>query len=137
MFPSLRHKLYYFLGVKMAKRILIADDSISIRKSVSFVLTEEGYEVIEAEDGLDGLKKAEAAKCNLIITDINMPNMNGIEFIKALREKPEYKFVPIIALTTESQDDKMQEGKAAGATGWIVKPFTSEKLSAIVKKILS
>ena len=97
----------------------------------------EGYEVIEAEDGLDGLKKAEAAKCNLIITDINMPNMNGIEFIKALREKPEYKFVPIIALTTESQDDKMQEGKAAGATGWIVKPFTSEKLSAIVKKILS
>ncbi|MBO4438955.1 MAG: response regulator [Spirochaetaceae bacterium] len=120
----------------MAKKILIVDDSISIRKSISFVLAEEGYEVVEAEDGLDGLKKAEASQCNLVITDINMPNMNGIELIKALREKPEYKFVPIIALTTESQDGKMQEGKAAGATGWIVKPFTTEKLSAIVKKVL-
>ncbi len=120
----------------MAKKILIVDDSVSIRKSVSFVLSEEGYEVIEAEDGLDGLKKAEAAQCNLVITDINMPNMGGIELIAALREKPDYKFTPIIALTTESQDDKMQAGKAAGATGWIVKPFTSEKLTAVVRKIL-
>lgn len=120
----------------MAKRILIVDDSVSIRKSVSFVLTEEGYEVLEAEDGKDGLQKVASAPCNLIITDINMPNMNGIDFIRALRAQSEYQFVPIIALTTESQDNKMQEGKDAGATGWIVKPFTSEKLSAIVKKVL-
>ncbi len=120
----------------MAKRILIVDDSVSIRKSVSFVLSEQGYEVIEAEDGMDGLAKAAVAICNLIITDINMPNMGGIDFIKALREMNEYKFVPIIALTTESQSTKMQEGKLAGATGWIVKPFTSEKLSAVVKKVL-
>ena len=111
-------------------------DSVSIRKSVSFVLSQEGYEVIEADDGLDGLKKAEANEFQLIITDINMPNMNGIDFIKNVRNLPAYRFTPIIALTTESQDGKMQEGKAAGATGWIVKPFTSEKLSAIVKKIL-
>ena len=120
----------------MAGKILIVDDSISIRKSVSFVLSQEGYEVIEAEDGLDGLKKAEENQFKLIITDINMPNMNGIDFIKNVRNLPAYRFTPIIALTTESQDGKMQEGKAAGATGWIVKPFTSEKLSAIVKKIL-
>ena len=115
----------------MAKKILIVDDSVSIRKSVSFVLSNEGF-----EDGLDGLKKAEGQQCSLVITDINMPNMNGIELIKNLRQSVAYKFTPIIALTTESQDDKMQEGKAAGATGWIVKPFTSEKLVAIVNKIL-
>lgn len=120
----------------MAKKIMIVDDSVSIRKSVSFVLSQEGFEVIEAEDGIDGLKKVEGAGCSLVITDINMPNMNGIDFIKNLRQDPAYKFTPIIALTTESQDGKMQEGKAAGATGWIVKPFTSEKLIAIVKKIL-
>lgn len=118
------------------KKILIVDDSVSIRKSVSFVLGQEGYDIIEAEDGLDGVKKAESTPCQLVITDINMPNMNGIELIKALRSTSAYKFTPIIALTTESQDTKMQEGKAAGATGWIVKPFTSEKLVAIVKKIL-
>ena len=120
----------------MAGKILIVDDSISIRKSVSFVLSQEGYKVIEAEDGLDGLKKAEETQFKLIITDINMPNMNGFEFIQSLRKMAAYKFAPIIALTTESQSNKMQEGREAGATGWIVKPFTSEKLVAIVHKIL-
>lgn len=120
----------------MAKKILVVDDSVSIRKSVSFVLTEAGYEVIEAEDGMDGLSKAEGSGCSLVLTDINMPNMNGIDFIKALRAKDEYRFTPIIALTTEGQGSKMQEGAAAGATGWIVKPFTTEKLTAIVKKVL-
>jgi two-component system chemotaxis response regulator CheY len=118
------------------KSILIVDDSVSIRKSVAFVLGQENYTIVEAVDGLDGLKKAEENSCQLVITDINMPNMNGIEFIKALRNTAAYKFIPIIALTTESQGSKMQEGKEAGATGWIVKPFTSEKLIAIVKKIL-
>lgn len=118
------------------KKILAVDDSISIRKSISFVLTQEGYEVIEAVDGVDGLAKAKADKFNLVITDINMPNMDGIEMIKQIRQTEGYKFTPIIALTTENQDSKMQEGKAAGATGWIVKPFTSEKLLAIVKKII-
>ncbi|MCM1322233.1 MAG: response regulator [Bacteroides sp.] len=120
----------------MAKKILVADDSVSIRKSVSFILEQEGYEVIEAEDGLDGLEKAKKDSCQLVITDINMPNMDGITFIKELRATAAYKFTPIIALTTESQDAKMQEGRAAGATGWIVKPFTAEKLTAIVKKVV-
>ncbi len=119
----------------MAKKILVVDDSVSIRKSVSFVLSQEGYEVVEGQDGLDGLNKAKAETCQLVITDINMPNMDGIAMIKELRALPAYKFVPIIALTTESQEGKMQEGKAAGATGWIVKPFTSDKLVAVVKKV--
>lgn len=118
------------------KKILAVDDSISIRKSISFVLSQEGYEVVEAVDGVDGLAKAKEDKFNLVITDINMPNMDGIEMIKQIRQTEGYKFTPIIALTTENQDSKMQEGKAAGATGWIVKPFTSEKLLAIVKKII-
>lgn len=118
------------------KKILAVDDSVSIRTSISFVLKQEGYDITEAVDGVDGLAKAKADKFNLIITDINMPNMDGIEMIKQLRQTDGYKFTPIIALTTENQESKMQEGKAAGATGWIVKPFTSEKLIAIVKKII-
>ena len=118
------------------KKVLAVDDSATIRTSISFGLKEAGYEGVEAVDGVDGLAKAKADKFNLVITDINMPNMDGIEMIKQLRSTEGYKFTPIIALTTESQDSKMQEGKAAGATGWIVKPFTSEKLLAIVKKII-
>lgn len=120
----------------MSKKILAVDDSISIRKSISFILGQEGYEITEAEDGIDGLAKAKAEKFNLVITDINMPKMDGIEFTRQLRQTEGYKFTPIIALTTENQASKMDEGKAAGATGWIVKPFTSEKLIAVVKKII-
>ncbi|MCR5289569.1 MAG: response regulator [Treponema sp.] len=118
------------------KKILAVDDSVSIRKSISFILGQEGFEIVEAVDGKDALDKAKADKFNLVITDINMPNMDGIELTKQLRVTEGYKFTPIIALTTENQQSKMEEGKAAGATGWIVKPFTSEKLIAIVKKIL-
>lgn len=118
------------------KKILAIDDSASIRKSISFVLSQENYDIIEAVDGVDGLEKSKANKIDLFITDINMPNMDGIELIKNLRQTAEYKFTPIIALTTENQDSKMKEGKEAGATGWIVKPFTSDKLIAIVKKII-
>lgn len=120
----------------MAKKILAVDDSVSIRKSISFILGQEGYEIVEASDGVEALAKAKTEKFNLVITDINMPNMDGIELTKQLRTTEEYKFVPIIALTTENQQSKMEEGKAAGATGWIVKPFTSEKLIAVVKKII-
>jgi len=118
------------------KKILAVDDSLSIRKSLSFILGQEGYEVVEAEDGVDALEKAQADKFALIITDINMPRMDGIELTKQIRQTQGYKFTPIIALTTENQQEKMEEGKAAGATGWIVKPFTAEKLLAVVKKIV-
>lgn len=119
-----------------SRKILAVDDSVSIRKSISFILGQENFEVVEAENGADGLAKATADKFGLIITDINMPIMDGIQFIKELRNTAEHKFTPIIVLTTENQDSKMQEGKAAGATGWIVKPFSSEKLIAVVKKII-
>ena len=119
-----------------SRKILAVDDSVSIRKSISFILGQENFEVEEAENGADGLAKATADKFGLIITDINMPIMDGIQFIKELRNTTEHKFTPIIVLTTENQESKMQEGKAAGATGWIVKPFSSEKLIAVVKKII-
>jgi two-component system chemotaxis response regulator CheY len=120
----------------MAKKILTVDDSASIRQMVSFTLKEAGYEVSEAFDGVDAVNKSLNNQFNLVITDLNMPNMDGITLIKKLRENPNYKFTPIIMLTTESQETKKQEGKAAGATGWIVKPFTPEQLIAVVKKVL-
>lgn len=119
-----------------SRKILAVDDSVSIRKSISFILGQEDFEVVEAENGADGLTKATADKFGLIITDINMPIMDGIQFIKELRNTAEHKFTPIIVLTTENQESKMQEGRDAGATGWIVKPFSSEKLIAVVKKII-
>jgi two-component system, chemotaxis family, chemotaxis protein CheY len=120
----------------MAKKILIIDDSSAIRQSVTFVLQQNGYEVVEATDGADGLAKlGSSGPVDLVITDINMPNMDGITFIAKAREKPDWKFLPIVVLTTESQGSKMSEGKEAGATGWIVKPFSAEKLLSVVKKV--
>ncbi len=104
----------------MAKRILVADDSAAIRQSVSFILEQQGYEVVQASDGVEALSKLNGESCNLIITDINMPNVDGIELVRKVRATVQYKFVPIVVLTTESQASKMEEGKAAGATGWIV-----------------
>ena len=120
----------------MAKNIITVDDSASVRQMVSFTLKGAGYTVMEAGDGKEALAKLAGSKADMVITDLNMPNMNGIELIKALRANPAYKFVPIILLTTESQDSKKQEGKAAGATGWIVKPFKPEQLLSVVKKVL-
>ncbi|WDN89348.1 two-component system, chemotaxis family, chemotaxis protein CheY [Desulfosarcina sp. BuS5] len=120
----------------MAKIIMTADDSASIRQMVSFTLKDAGYEVVEAVDGKDALNKLNGAKVNMLITDLNMPNMDGISLIKQVRAEPEFKFIPIIMLTTESQAEKKQEGKAAGATGWIVKPFKPEQLIAVIKKVL-
>lgn len=120
----------------MPKKILIIDDSAAIRQSISFILQQEGYETVEAQDGLKGLTVASGLPgVDLIITDVNMPNLDGIGFIKRVRELPAYKFTPILVLTTESQGSKMNEGKEAGATGWIVKPFNADKLLGIVRKV--
>jgi two-component system chemotaxis response regulator CheY len=120
----------------MSKRILTVDDSASIRQVVSFTLKGGGYEVVEAVDGRDALAKLNGAPIHLVITDLNMPNLDGIGLIRELRAQPATKFTPILMLTTESQDAKKQEGKAAGATGWIVKPFKPDQLLAVVKKVL-
>lgn len=120
----------------MAKTILAVDDSASIRQMVSFTLKGAGYTVIEAVDGQDGLTKAKASPCNLILTDQNMPKMDGITLIKSLRALPQYKTTPILVLTTETSDAMKTAGRAAGATGWLVKPFDPQKLLEVVKKVL-
>lgn len=120
----------------MSKTILAVDDSASIRQMVSFTLKSSGYEVIEAVDGMDGLEKAKAKAVNLVLSDQNMPRMDGLTLIKALRALPQYKTVPILMLTTESSDAMKQQGRAAGATGWLVKPFDPQKLVEVVKKVI-
>jgi two-component system chemotaxis response regulator CheY len=120
----------------MAKKILAIDDSPTMRQLVRVTLSRSGYDVVEAEDGVQGLKKASAETFDMVLSDINMPNMNGIELVRGLRKLAQYKFTPIVLVTTESGLDKKQEGKAAGATGWIVKPFEPEQLLAVVVKVL-
>jgi two-component system chemotaxis response regulator CheY len=120
----------------MAKTILAVDDSASIRQMVSFTLKSAGYEITEAVDGQDGLNKAKSKSFNLILTDQNMPNMDGLTLIKNLRAMPNYKTVPILMLTTEAGDTMKAQGKAAGATGWLVKPFDPAKLVEVVKKVI-
>lgn len=120
----------------MAKTILAVDDSASIRQMVSFTLKSSGYEVIEAADGMDGLDKAKSNEISLVLTDQNMPRMDGLTLIKTLRLLPQYKTVPILMLTTESSDAMKSQGRAAGATGWLVKPFDPQKLLEVVKKVI-
>ena len=120
----------------MPKRIMTVDDSASVRQMICFTLKQAGHEVVEAKDGQDALEKLDSTPVSMLITDLNMPKIDGIELIKQVRSKPQYKFMPIIMLTTESQASKKQEGKAAGATGWIVKPFKPEQLLGVVKKVL-
>ena len=112
----------------MAKTILAVDDSASIRQMISFTLKGAGYEIVEAADGQEGLDKAKSRTVDLVLTDQNMPRMDGITLIKALRAMPAYKSVPILMLTTEGDATKKEEGKSSGATGWIVKPFNPQKL---------
>jgi len=106
-----------------------------MRQMVRFTLTAGGYEVVEARDGVDALDKCKAQKFDIFITDLNMPNMDGIQLTRQLRALAPYRFTPIVMLTTESQTDKKMEGKAAGATGWVIKPFQTEQLLAVVKKV--
>ena len=117
-------------------RILAVDDSAFMRQMVTCTLRDAGYEVVEARDGQEAFEIAKAHKVHLVLTDVNMPKMDGIALIRALRALPNYKFVPMLMLTTESAPEKKQEGKAAGATGWIVKPFYPEQLLATIKKVL-
>lgn len=121
---------------RMAKCIMTVDDSASIRQMVAFTLKEGGYEVVQAVDGSDALSKLHDSSVQMIITDLNMPNLDGIGLIRRIREGTRHKFIPIIMLTTESQDSRKQEGKSAGATGWIIKPFRPDQLMSVVKKVL-
>lgn len=121
----------------MSKTIVTVDDSASVRQMVAFTLKGAGFDVIECQDGQDALDKINGSGVDMVITDLNMPNMNGLELIRALRSKGEYKFTPIVFLTTESQAEKKAEAKSAGATGWIVKPFKPEQLLAVIKKVLN
>ncbi|MFH0785288.1 MAG: response regulator [Pseudomonadota bacterium] len=120
----------------MAKTIMTADDSASVRQMVAFTLKQHGYEVVEASDGRDALTKLNTRKVDMLLTDLNMPNMDGINLIKGVRAGTLNKFIPIVMLTTESHDSRKAEGKNAGATGWIVKPFKPEQLIAVIQKIL-
>ncbi|HPG41131.1 MAG TPA: response regulator [bacterium] len=120
----------------MNKVIMSVDDSASIRQMVSFTLKSAGYDVLEAIDGKDAINKLNTKKVDLILADLNMPNIDGIELIKQIRANTVNKFTPIIMLTTESQEDKKQQGRTAGATGWIVKPFKPDQLVNVVKKVV-
>jgi two-component system chemotaxis response regulator CheY len=121
----------------MGKTVLVVDDSVSMRQMVSFTLTGAGYDVVEAGDGKEAVDKLNGgAKPHLVITDLNMPNMDGISLIKAVRGMAAHKFTPILMLTTESSDDKKKEGQSAGATGWVVKPFNPDQMLATIKKVL-
>lgn len=120
----------------MAKTILSVDDSSSIRQMVSFTLKGAGYEVIEAVDGQEGLDKAKTKTVDMVLTDQNMPRMDGLALIRNLRAMPSYKSVPILMLTTESGDTMKAQGKAAGATGWLVKPFDPAKLLEVTRKVI-
>ena len=117
-------------------RILAVDDSASMRQMVAFALTSAGFDVVEAEDGMVALEKAKKERFSAVVADVNMPNMDGITLIRHLRQLPDYRFTPLLMLTTEAGLDKKQEGKAAGATGWLVKPFNPEQLVATLRKVL-
>ena len=120
----------------MSKKFLIVDDSASMRQLVTFALKDAGHDVIAAVNGKDAIAKLGGAPVDMVVTDLNMPEMDGIELIRQMRGMAAYKFTPIVMLTTESQEEKKAEGKSAGASGWIVKPFKPEQLMEVVKKFV-
>ena len=121
----------------MSKTILVVDDSASLRQVVNLALASAGYDVIEAVDGVDALTKLDGRKVHLIISDVNMPNMDGITLVREIKQRADYKFTPIIMLTTESQEDKKAQGQAAGARAWVVKPFQPAPMLAAVAKLIA
>lgn len=121
----------------MSKTILVVDDSASLRQVVNLALASAGYDVIEAVDGVDALTKLDGRKVHLIISDVNMPNMDGITLVREIKQRADYKFTPIIMLTTESQEDKKAQGQAAGARAWVVKPFQPAQMLAAVAKLIA
>ncbi len=120
----------------MAKTIMVVDDSASLRQVVAIALKGAGYDVVEGSDGKDALTKLDGRKIHLIVSDVNMPNMDGISFVKAVKANANYKFTPVVMLTTENQEAKMMEGKAAGAKAWIVKPFKPPELLDAVSRLV-
>jgi len=120
----------------MAKCILVVDDSETVRQVLQMTLANAGFTVVEAEDGVDALSKLSGAQIDMLITDLNMPNMDGLELIKKVREEGAHRFTPIVMLTTESSEAKKLAGREAGASGWIVKPFKPEQLLKVVKMVL-
>lgn len=121
----------------MKRTVLIVDDSVTIRQMVSFTLEQAGMAVVAAADGQDALERLGNGRVDLVITDLNMPRMDGIALVKELRRRPASKYTPVLMLTTESQETRRQEGRAAGATGWIVKPFQPDKLLQVIAKVLA
>jgi two-component system chemotaxis response regulator CheY len=128
-------KRLFFEGFEMAKTILVIDDSASLRQVVRMALVGAGYNVIEAGDGQAALALLDGRQVNMAVCDVNMPIMNGIEFVKAAKALSSYKFMPILMLTTESQEEKKEQGKAAGARAWMVKPFSPTQLVNAVSKL--
>lgn len=120
----------------MAKTILVVDDSSSLRTAVRIALMGAGYEVVEADDGRSGLSKLDGRKYHLVISDVNMPNLDGFGFVTAMKQMPAYKYTPVVMLTTEAGDNKKAQGKAAGAKAWIVKPFQPPQLLDVVSKLV-
>ncbi|RLB63399.1 MAG: response regulator [Deltaproteobacteria bacterium] len=120
----------------MAKCILVVDDSETVRQVLQLTLVNAGFDVVEAEDGLEALDKMSHHSVDMMITDLNMPKMDGLELIKKVREDGTHRFTPIVMLTTESSEEKKQAGREAGASGWIVKPFKPEQLLKVVKLVL-
>ena len=120
----------------MPRTVLVVDDSVTIRQMVTYTLKQAGFGVVEASDGQDALERLGNARVDLVITDLNMPRMDGITMIRQLRGRAVSKYTPVVMLTTESQDSKRQEGRSAGATAWMVKPFHPDKLLAVIAKVL-
>ena len=120
----------------MSKTVMIVDDSASLRQVVNMALRSAGYEVLEACDGKDALAKLTGQRVHLIISDVNMPNMDGITFVREMKKLDPYKFTPVIMLTTEAQEDKKREGQAAGAKAWVVKPFQPQQMLSAVSKLI-
>jgi two-component system chemotaxis response regulator CheY len=121
----------------MGKTVLVVDDSASVRQVVSIALKGAGYDVLQGSDGKDALKQLDGRRIHLIISDVNMPNMDGITFVTEAKKLPAYKFTPIIMLTTESQEDKKRQAQAAGAKAWVTKPFQPEQMLAAVSKLIA